>query len=209
MAAPVTSASYVTSDKSGVERAVIVLIAEPMTKLTSTLIVAALLAACGSKSKPTTMTTATTTTTTTDDQGSGSAVAVVDKPADKPADPPPPDTTKMKADLLAAESAAYEKAKPVFEKNCANCHTKAGKKSSAKKLGHMDMGTYPFGGEHTASIGNEIRKVLGIDGAKPTMPFDKPGSVKGDDLATIKAWTEAWQAAGAAGVHPAEPADND
>jgi hypothetical protein len=33
--------------------------------------------------------------------------------------------------------------------------------------------------------------------------------VTGEDLATIKAWSEAWQAAGAAGVHPAEPADKD
>ncbi len=173
---------------------------EPMTKLTSTLIIAALLAACGSKSKP-----STTTTTPPDDHGSGSAVAVPDKPAD----PGAPDNSKMKADLLAAENAAYEKAKPAFEKNCSNCHTKAGKKATAKKLGHVDMGTYPFGGQHTASIGNEIRKVLGIDGEKPTMPFDKPGSVQGEELAAIKTWTEAWRAAGAAGVHAAEPADKD
>ena len=181
-------------------------------KLTSTLILAALLAACGSQSKPpttttteTTETTASTTTTTPDAPGSGSAIAAPDKPVERPA----PDNTKMKADLLAAENAAYEKAKPAFEKNCANCHTKAGKKATAKKLGHFDMGMYPLGGAHTASIGNEIRKVLGIDGEKPTMPFDKPGSVKGEELAAIKAWTEAWRAAGAAGVHPADAAEKD
>ena len=98
----------------------------------------------------------------------------------------------------------------MFEKYCANCHTKTGKKATGKKLGHFDMTTYPFGGEHAKSIGNEIRVVLAIDGhKKATMPDDKPGSVKGDDLAAIKAWTEAWQAAGAAGAHPADPADKD
>jgi len=97
----------------------------------------------------------------------------------------------------------------VFEKYCSECHAQGRKKASAKRLKHFDMTTYPFGGEHTASIGNEVRKVLGIDGGKATMPDDKPGSVKGDDLEAIKAWTEAWRAAGQAGAHPAEPADND
>ncbi len=41
-------------------------------------------------------------------------------------------------------------------------------------------------------------------------PVETAESAKPDpntaDLAAIKAWTEAWQAAGAAGVHPAQPA---
>jgi hypothetical protein len=120
------------------------------------------------------------------------------------------DSDKVKADLLAAETAAYDKAKPVLATYCASCHTKSGKKASAKKLGHFDMTTYPFGGEHAKSIGNEIRVVLAIDGAKkPSMPEGKPGSMKADDVATIKAWTEAWRAAGAAGIHAADPADKD
>lgn len=113
-------------------------------------------------------------------------------------------------ELYAAETAAYARAKPVFDKECARCHTKTGKKAKAKTLAHVDMTTYPFGGEHAASIGNEIRVVLGIDGhKKPSMPSDKPGSLTSDELATTKAWSEAWKAAGAAGVHPAEPADKD
>lgn len=170
-----------------------------MFKLHVTLVSAALIASCGgSKSSP---------TTPQPTGGSGSAVTTGDKPVETPTDNA--DAAKVKAERQAAETAAYEKAKPVFVKYCSNCHTKDGKKSSAKKLGHFDMGVYPFGGEHTASIGNEIRKVLGIDGGKATMPFDKPGSVTGEDLATIKAWTEAWQAAGAAGVHPADAAEKD
>jgi mono/diheme cytochrome c family protein len=120
------------------------------------------------------------------------------------------DADKVKADLLAAETTAYDKAKPVLAAYCASCHTKSGKTASPKKLGHFDMTTYPFGGEHAKSIGNEIRVVLAIDGAKkPSMPEGKPGSLKPDDVATIKAWTEAWRAAGAAGVHPADPAEKD
>ena len=79
-------------------------------------------------------------------------------------------------------------------------------KATKKKLDHFSMDGYPFGGEHATSIGNEIRVVLAIDGnKKATMPSDKPGSVTGDDLAAIKAWTEAWLASGAAGNHPIEP----
>ena len=130
--------------------------------------------------------------------------------ASEPAPPPAVDHEKEKADLLATEMAAYEKAKPAFGKYCASCHTKGGKQATGKKLGHFDMTAYPFGGEHAKSIGNEIRVVLAIDGSKKaTMPSNKPGSVKGDELAAIKQWTDAWQAAGAAGVHPAEPADKD
>ncbi len=146
-------------------------------------------------------------------------------PPPKPTPPPPPHETPPpvapepekpsppksdpKADALAAETAAYDQAKPVFEKYCATCHTKAGKKSAKKKLDHFDLDTYPFGGEHTAFIGFHIRGVLGLTGKKATMPFDKPGSVKGDDLATIKAWTDAWEAAEKAGAHPAHGPDPD
>ena len=180
-----------------------------------TLLAAAAVAACGSKSPA----PATPTPPTTADHadGSGSAVATPGgsdtkpdtKPADKPSEPAKPDPGKAKADLMAAETAAYEQAKPVFAKYCASCHTKDGKKATKKKLDHFTMDTYPFGGMHTNSIGNEVRKVLAIGGGKATMPFDKPGLVKGSDLATIKAWTEAWQASGQAGNHPVEAADKD
>jgi mono/diheme cytochrome c family protein len=184
-----------------------------MTRTIITFLTAAALASCGgSKSSD---------STTPPPTGDGSAVAMPDKSMDKPmepmgpmkpaepAEPAKPDPGKMKAELMASETAAYETAKPVFGKYCASCHTKAGKTATKKKLDHFSMDSYPFGGEHTKSIGNEIRKVLGIDGAKPTMPFDHPGSVKGEELATIKAWTEAWQASGKSGNHPVDPAEAD
>lgn len=148
----------------------------------------------------------------------GSQAPAPAAPAPQPAPAPassaaPPVTASStgpdKAALAAAELAAYEKAKPVFEHYCASCHTTAGEQATHKKLAHFSMDSYPFGGEHARSIGNEIRVVLGIDGGKPTMPDGDPGAVKGEDLALVKAWTEAWRASGAAGNHPAEPAEKD
>jgi mono/diheme cytochrome c family protein len=95
----------------------------------------------------------------------------------------------------SAEQAAYAKARPVFEKHCARCHTKGGAKATAKKLDHFDMTSYPFGGHHAGTIGKTIRKVLAIGGGKPTMPADHKGAVKGDELALIAAWCDAFDAA--------------
>lgn len=116
-------------------------------------------------------------------------------------DPAKPDPAKVKAQLLAAETAAYEKAKPVFEANCARCHTQGGKLQSKKKRDHFDMTTYPFGGHHAMEISAQIRKSLGITGTKVTMPYDKKGAVKGADLALIAAWADAFDAAHAGGAH--------
>lgn len=123
-----------------------------------------------------------------------------------PPEPAKPDPEQMKKDAMDAETAAYEKAKPVFEGFCKSCHMKGQKNASAKKLGEFEMTAYPFTGKHSKAA--DIRKVLGIGGGKATMPKTKPGSVKGDDLAAITAWADAYDAAEAAGAHPApaEPA---
>jgi mono/diheme cytochrome c family protein len=118
-----------------------------------------------------------------------------------PPEAPAPDPEKAKADLLAAETAAYERARPVFETYCSGCHTKDGKNASKKKLDHFDMTTYPFGGHHAGKIGATIRTVLGIDGSKPTMPRGKAGVVQGDELATIAAWADAFDASHEGGAH--------
>src|SRR5690349_14092040 len=57
-------------------------------------------------------------------------------PAPPESDPTPasPDPVDRKAVLLAAEAAAFEKAKPVFDANCASCHTKGGRMAKAKSL---------------------------------------------------------------------------
>ena len=116
-----------------------------------------------------------------------------------PPEPAKPDPEALKKEAMDAETAAFEKAKPVFEGFCKSCHVKGQKNASAKKLGEFDMTTYPFGGEHKTA--KDIRKVLGIGGGKATMPKTKPGSVKGDDLAAITAWADAYDAAEAAGAH--------
>lgn len=179
----------------------------------SLLFLSAGLASCGSKSSaPTTPTDPAHDHAEHDHAGTGSAAAMPDpmpKEPDKPTEPTKPDQAKVKADLLASERSAWDTAKPVFDKSCASCHTKAGKKSAKKKLDHFDMDTYPPGGHHTGTIGFTIREVLGVTGKKPTMPFDKPGSVQGDDLAKIKAWTDAWEAADKGGAHPPAAPDKD
>ena len=114
-----------------------------------------------------------------------------------------------KTAIAAAEQAAYEAARPVFEKYCSNCHSSAGKKSSAKKLDHFNMDTYPFGGHHATVIGETIREVLGVTGEEPSMPKDQPGAVKGSDLDLIVAWSKAFDASHKAGLHHHDADDHE
>ena len=152
------------------------------------------LAACGSKSAP---------PAPPNPPAAPDAAPIAEAPPPTPAPPDAalPDAAPPPRDLLADERAAYDKAKPLFDQYCAKCHTQTGKNANKKKLGHFDMTSYPFGGHHAKTIGTEIREVLGLSGEKVTMPDDKPGAVKGDDLATIDAWARAWLAADAAGLH--------
>lgn len=118
-----------------------------------------------------------------------------------PPEPAGPDPAKVKADLVAAETAAYDKAKPVFEKYCASCHRQGQKQAKKKSLEHFDITTYPFGGHHAMELGKTVRDVLAINGGKPTMPKGKPGAVKGDELALIATWADAFDASHAGGAH--------
>jgi mono/diheme cytochrome c family protein len=113
---------------------------------------------------------------------------------------PPP------VDPLAAETSAWKAALPVFQKYCSHCHTEGGKVATRKKLNHFNFTSYPITGHHAPTIGVTIRNVLGLSGKKARMPADKPGSVTGNDLALIKAWTDAWEAADKAGAHAAAAA---
>ncbi|MEJ7596442.1 MAG: cupredoxin domain-containing protein [Kofleriaceae bacterium] len=107
----------------------------------------------------------------------------------------------MKADLLTAEMAAYENVKPLVGKYCASCHTKGEKGAKAKILVHFETTSYPFGGHHALEVGKNVRKVLGIDGSKPTMPKTKPGIIKGDELTRFAAWADAFDASHSGGAH--------
>jgi mono/diheme cytochrome c family protein len=160
------------------------------------LLLAIVVAACGGSSKP-----APTTSPPVDPVPMKESVAAEPAEPVKPAEPAAPDPAKIKAELLAAETAAFEKAKPVFDKHCAKCHTKGGNLATAKKLDHFDMTSYPFGGHHAMEISSEIRKSLAIGGGKATMPFDKKGAVKGDELALIAAWADAFDASHKGGAH--------
>jgi hypothetical protein len=111
--------------------------------------------------------------------------------------PPPP---KGKIDT---ENRAWAAASPVFHKYCGDCHVKGGKSATRKRLDHFNFTAYPPSGRHADKIGFTVRNVLGLEGKKAIMPFGKSGSVTGDDLATIKAWADAWDAAEQAGLHGA------
>lgn len=179
-----------------------------MTKTALYLLAATALAACGSNSSVA-PTAPKEPQHDRDHEGvaSGGAVTTPDSTAaskepPSPAEPPKLDpATVMKARLRVAEAVAFEAARPVFARACARCHTKAGKKATKKRLDNFDLDLYSLGEQHTATIGFTIRDVLGISGKKPTMPYDKPGSVQGDDLAAIKAWSDAWEASYKVGAH--------
>jgi mono/diheme cytochrome c family protein len=89
------------------------------------------------------------------------------------------------------EQVAYERARPVFEQYCASCHTTAGRQAKTATLKHFSMDSYPFGGHHAGQITATIRQVLGATGKRPTMPRDRPGVVKGKELALILSWADA------------------
>lgn len=176
-----------------------------------------LAAACGSgpSSTRTTPAPAPDTTASPETPGDGHTDHVHQEPSTtdtptEPTEPTPPapaesDPAQAKADLLAAEMAAFEKAKPVFDKNCSSCHVMGGRGAKAKTLQHFNMTKYPFGGHHAHEMTASIRKSLGLTGSKATMPKNKPGSVQGDDLATIAAWADAFDASMAGGAHEGMP----
>jgi hypothetical protein len=114
--------------------------------------------------------------------GAAAGHAHGDHGADRVSKPPP------------EELSAFARAKPIFEQHCFRCHTTSGKKSKRKAMEHMNMNGYPFEGHHAGEAGQAIRKVLGIGRpTKPTMPSDDPGAVKGDALAKIAAWADAYE----------------
>ncbi|RMH45306.1 MAG: hypothetical protein D6689_00175, partial [Deltaproteobacteria bacterium] len=118
------------------------------------------------------------------------------------ADATAPASEPTSDELLAAERAAYERAAPVFAEHCAHCHTpRPGRAKQPKGVAHFSMGGYPFGGHHAGELPATIRKVLGATGDEPTMPKDDPGAVRGDELAAILAWADAFDRAEAAGAH--------
>lgn len=160
----------------------------------------ALYAACGASSSSTPPTTPDEPPPPAPPDVDAGEAPVAQAPDAAPV-PPEPDPAQQKADLLAAEKAAFDDAKPVFDKYCAGCHV-AGKRGAKKStLEHFDMTSYPFGGHHADEITAELREVLGIGGGRPTMPKTKPGSVKGDELAAIATWADAFDASQTGGAH--------
>jgi hypothetical protein len=181
-------------------------------KLTFSLVLA-IAAGCGSGSSSTPRTTPTVgpdneepapTANTAHDHHEHHPPSETTTPADPP-EPAAPDPAAVKAELLAAETTAFEQAKPVFDKFCSSCHVQGGKQAKKKALDHFDMTRYPFGGHHAGEITATVRKSLAIDGGKATMPKNKPGSVPADQVALIAAWADAFDASHAGGAHEGMP----
>lgn len=98
--------------------------------------------------------------------------------------------------LLSPELAAYERARPVFQRFCGNCHINGAPMWRQSITSHFDMGHYPFTGHHSNTITITIRRVLGANGRPPTMPPRAgAGSVRGEDLQLILAWADAYDRA--------------
>ena len=105
---------------------------------------------------------------------------------------PTGDAVPFQIDYGEAERTAWARAKPVFAKYCAKCHTKHVRGATAESLDAFDMTKYPIAGKYTKVVGDVVRDVLGQSGVPAKMPKDKPGTLVGDDLALILAWTDAW-----------------
>jgi hypothetical protein len=105
--------------------------------------------------------------------------------------------SKLHGPVTAAETQAFEAARPAFERHCFRCHAEDGKKAKPKARAHVDMTTYPFGGHHAGASGAAVLATLGLGPAhkSATMPSDDPGAVTGEDLRLIRAWAEAFTAA--------------
>lgn len=116
-------------------------------------------------------------------------------------DPQSAQSVEESLDLLARETMAYERARPVFERYCRACHTSTGVEANKSALHHFNMDRYPFGGHHQTEIARSVRTVLGTMGKVPTMPRNDPGAVQGEDLAVILEWADSFDLAAAAGLH--------
>ena len=142
-----------------------------------------ILAGCGPKASPTTTTPPNELAPVVDTVPASPAPAGTSALPQTPESHPPSEGP----DLHAVELSAYEKAKPVFEKFCANCHTQGRPGARSGTLAHFDTTVYPFAGHHSDDLAATVRAAIGATGGKATMPRNKPGAVQGEDLALIRA----------------------
>ncbi len=113
------------------------------------------------------------------------------------------DVTQSSADgglVQNEELAAYEAARPVFQRYCATCHSGSGQLWRVSNTSHFDMSRYPFGGHHASTITATIRRVLGATGQRATMPPSRSSTpvVQGAELQLVLAWADAVDRATAA-----------
>jgi mono/diheme cytochrome c family protein len=93
----------------------------------------------------------------------------------------------------ASELAAYERAKPVFERHCTACHRDGTRLTSGEAMRKVDMNGYPFGGAPRAAMTRTV--MASLTGGGPTMPPFRRQPLTAEEVALIRAWAAATDAA--------------
>jgi len=156
---------------------------------------------CGSSSPTPTNAGASTESETATSAANSSVSPNAEEQPDSSAATDTSSSVPLPVDLMAAEMAAYERAKPIFEEQCAACHTPDPSRKKPKKgVSHFSMAGYPFDGHHKTKLGQSIRIAIGGTDKPATMPQDDPGSIEGADLDALLAWSDAFDAAASANV---------
>tara|TARA_R110002096_G_scaffold436100_2_gene667793 strand:+ start:45369 stop:46091 length:723 start_codon:yes stop_codon:yes gene_type:complete len=158
-------------------------------------------AGCGSSTPAPTNAGASTESETATSAANSSVSSDAEEQPDSSAATDRSSSVPLPVDLMAMEMAAYERAKPIFEEQCAACHTPDPSRKKPKKgVSHFSMAGYPFDGHHKTELGQSIRAAIGGTDKPATMPQDDPGSIEGADLDALLAWSDAFDAAASAKV---------
>ncbi len=116
----------------------------------------------------------------------------------RPASSDPPDaepahvaSSSTGAPRVEGELAAYERARPVFERECKRCHASGTRLTSTAAMGGVDMSRYPFGGGTPTEVARRIGVSIGLFGRGATMPPTRLPGLRGEDAALVAAWIAA------------------
>ena len=86
----------------------------------------------------------------------------------------------------ATEQTTAQKARAVFNQQCASCHIEG---TNAKATKHFKLDHDVLAGHHVGSLGKTMRQVLGMNGGKATMP---PGghALSPEDAQLLVSWAD-------------------
>ena len=99
------------------------------------------------------------------------------------------------ADVAEAERVAYTRARPVFAQYCDSCHSRESLHVDREATRNLTTDSYPFGGRRGAARRDTRFVCRSAKAIGATMPDDHPGSVRGNDLAAVLTWADAFDRA--------------